>query len=60
MPRGRRLRQRNAQFDHLDGGSCVHLGHGEALGMRLTPAEARRLAVELVAVADELDRSGER
>lgn len=35
--------------------SYVHLGRGEDGGMRLTPDEARRLALEWVAVADMFD-----
>jgi hypothetical protein len=34
---------------------AVFLGRGESAGAKLTPAEARTLAVELLLVADECD-----
>ncbi len=39
---------------HIDPG-YIHLGIGEATGMRLTPAEARSIAAALLAAADEMD-----
>lgn len=49
-----------ALHDRLSRLSYVFLGHGEAGGMELTPAEARQLAVELVEVASQLDGADDR